>query len=118
MTDRAKSIVAIYLATIACCLAVVSMVEDEYRSRAFRLDLKVMTLELKGQSSIIDRMGVLRNHTRAKAAKMQTAVLLLAIAFAVASPALIANVAGAWFLILTSWVASGSAAYFVWGAVT
>lgn len=117
MTDRYKSLIAIYLSITACCLAVASMKEDDYRSRAFRLDLKVMTLELKGQSSVIDRMGILRNQTRAKAEKMEAAVLLLAIAFAVASPALIAGVAGAWFLIGISWLASSGAVYFAWLAV-
>jgi hypothetical protein len=112
MSERARSLIAIYLAFIACCLAVASMKEDDFKSAANRADLRVTVMEIKGQTNTITGMRSIRNEQRARGDRMEAAVLLLTIAFAVATPALIAGVYGGWMLILVSWVASGSAAYF------
>ena len=112
MTDRGKAYIAIWLSFLACAFAVANMKEDSFRSTASRLDLKVMTLEIKGPSALIPRMGKLRNETRAKAEQMEAAVVLLAIGLAVAAPAMIASMAGAWVLLSVSGIAATSAGYF------
>lgn len=117
MTDRIKSLIAIYLSITACCLILASMKEGNFKSAALRADLRVAVMEIKGHSNTITGIRQIRNDNRQRGEDMERAAMLLAIAFAVASPALIAGVAGAWFLITVSWVASGSAVYFAWLAV-
>lgn len=117
MADRIKSFTALYLVILACALAVVSMKEDDYRSQASRLDLKVMTLELKGQSAVIDRMGVLRNQSRAKAEQFQAAVLLLTIGLVIGSLAALFSAPLAFIPLVFSGIAGAGAGYFVWVAL-
>jgi hypothetical protein len=117
MTDRLKSLTALYLVILGCALAVVSMKEDDYRSRASRLDLKVMTLELKGQSAVIDRMGVLRNQSRAKAEQFEAAMLLLTIGLIIGSLGALFAAPLAFIPLFVSGIAGAGAGYFVWLAV-
>jgi hypothetical protein len=117
MTERMKSYIAVYLATLACVLAIASMQEDNFKSTASRADLRVAVMEVKNQTMGIAGMRKLRNDQRARGERMERAVLLLTIAFAVASPALIASAAGAWFLLYVSGIAVGSAVWFIWTAM-
>jgi hypothetical protein len=118
MTDAIRAFISVYLMAIACAFGLVSIEQGNFESQASRLDLKVMTLELKGQSSVIDRMGVLRNHTRAKAVKMEQAVRLLAIALPVAATALvIAWLPVALMLMGVSMVAVVGSWWFIWTAL-
>lgn len=66
MDDRFKSIIAVYLVLLGCALAVVSMKEDDYRSRASRADLKITTLELKvdNQKFWLSLADLVRDHMR------------------------------------------------------
>jgi hypothetical protein len=114
VVDRFRSVIAVYLVLLGCALAVVSMKENDYRSRASRLDLKVMTLELKGQSAVIDRMGVLRNQARAKAEQFEAAALMLTISLVIGSLAALFAVPIAFVPLIVSWVVMAGAWYFVW----
>jgi len=106
MEAKSRNIWAIYGAVIACAFAIVLMVQNDYDNRASRLDLKIMTLELKGQSSVIDRMGVLRNYTRATAEKLQVVAVLFAVALALFSAAIATDGWGSRFLLGCSLLAS------------
>lgn len=113
-TSPYKNALAVYGALVACILAIVLMLGNNYESKANRLDLKVMTLELKGDSSVIDRMGVLRNHTRAQAENLQVAALLLAIALVLFSTAIVIQNVTIWPLIGASFATSLSSFWLVW----
>jgi hypothetical protein len=117
MVDRLKSLTALYLVILGCALAVVSMKEDDYRSRASRIDLKVMTLELKGQSAVIDRMGTMRNQARAKAEYFEAAILLLTIGLVIGSLSALFAAPLAFIPLVVSGIAGAGAGYFVWVAV-
>jgi hypothetical protein len=106
VTDRLKTLTAL-----------VSMKEDDYRSRASRIDLKVMTLELKGQSAVIDRMGTMRNQARAKAEQFEAAALLLTIGLVIGSLAALFAAPLAFIPLVVSGIAGAGAGYFVWLAV-
>ena len=80
-----KNIITLYLAILSVFIAFTSMLAYDLQANAFRADLKVMTLELKGPSAITARMGTLRNEIRRRAMAMQWAVLSLVIAIALAS---------------------------------
>ena len=105
------NITAAWIAIVVLALGVASDRESEFRQQAQRLDLKVMTLELKGQSAVIDRMGVFRNETRATAEKWEAVVLRLSLAAAIAAVAI--TVTGWMWLMLgfVSIFAAGRAGY-------
>lgn len=113
-TSRFKNVLAIYGSILACCLAVALMIGNNLENKAARLDLKVMTLELKGDSSVIDRMGKLRNLTRAKAETMQVAAIFLVVALALFSIAIGIDEATERSIILGSFFACLCSLYFLW----
>jgi hypothetical protein len=114
MTSKYRKALAIYGAIVACVLAVLLMLGNNLENRAARLDLKVMTLELKGNTSVIDRMGKLRNLTRAKAETLQIAAIFLVVALALFSFAIIIEDAIIWPIVTASYLASLSSTYFLW----
>ncbi len=111
MSKHFSIVLALYMSLVASSLAIVISKGNSYENQALRLDLKVMTLELKGQSSVIDRMGRLRNAVRAKAEVFQTSALLLAIAVTVLAPALSTLNPAIFFLVAVSFIASAYAYY-------
>lgn len=112
MTDRARFILHWYIVIVATALAIILSHHNSMESRALRLDLKVMTLEIKGETDTIIPMGKLRNETRAKAEKLQRSALFLAIALATISPALGAT-SGVRVLVGVSFIAAGVGSVFV-----
>lgn len=101
----------VYVAILGCALAVASMVERNYSETASRLDLKVMTLELKGKST--QKMGILRNDYRRRSVRFQFAVTLLAIAVAMGVASLAIVGGGIWILLGVSLIATASSGYFI-----
>lgn len=85
INSASRNGLAVYGTVLACVLAIVLMVQGNYESTAGRLDLKVMTLELKKQANVIDRMGVLRNRIRAKAEMLQFAAFAFVVSMALFS---------------------------------
>jgi len=85
MTDVRTNVTAAWIAILVLALGVASHFESDHRQQAQRLDLKVMTLELKGTSAVIPRMNRWRNEARAKAEKWERAVLSLSLAAAIAA---------------------------------
>ena len=86
MTDtRLKNLAALWVVVLGFAVILTAQAEDEHRRTAARLDLKVMTLELQGQSAVIDRMGRWRNDERAKANAWEGVVLRLAAAAVLAA---------------------------------
>jgi hypothetical protein len=83
--DVKNDLTAVWIAILVLALGVASDRESQFRQEAQRLDLKVMTLELQGNSSIIDRMGVLRNQKRATAERWESTALSLSLAAAIAA---------------------------------
>jgi hypothetical protein len=112
MTEHWKSLIAIYLAAIACALAAASMKADDFKSAAARADLRIAVMEVKEQTKGITGMRKIRNDQHMRGKKLERAVLLLTIALAVASPALISSAVGAWFLMSVSLLSIGSAGWF------
>ncbi len=97
LLDRSTA-TGVWLILLTLALILSAKFENDYRTRAHRLDLKVMTLELKGQSAIIDRMGRWRNETRATAERFEAAVLSFSAAAAFAGIALAAP--GIWLVVM------------------
>ena len=114
MSNKYRKTLAIYGAILACVLAIVLMLGNNYENRATRLDLKVMTLELKGDASVIDRMGKLRNLIRAKAETLQIAAIFLVVGLALFSIAITIEDAIIWPIVVASFLANVSSIYFLW----
>ena len=86
MTDASlKNLAALWVVILGFAVIVTAQAEDEHRRTASRLDLKVMTLELQGNATVIDRMGRWRNAERAKANQWENVVLRLAAAAVLAA---------------------------------
>lgn len=109
-----RNTLAVYGAIVACVLAIVLMLGNNLENKAARLDLKVMTLELKGDSSVIDRMGKLRNLTRARAETMQVAAIFLVVALALFSIAIVVEESTVWLIVGGSCLACLCSFYFLW----
>jgi len=107
-----KWLARLYLIAVSIALGGTLLLQSDYESKALRLDLKVMTLEIKDQSAIIDRMGKFRNQTRAIAQKLQLAVFLLLIAVILGAEGRRVEGSDDWFLIAVSVMATGAASYF------
>jgi hypothetical protein len=80
-----KNFAALWIVVLGFAVIITTQAEDEHRRTAARLDLKVMTLEIKGQSAVIDRMGRWRNAERAAANAWEDVVLRLAVAAVLAA---------------------------------
>lgn len=112
MSDIRRTGIAIYLAFVACILGVANIAEGNYRELAQRADLKLMVLELKGQSAVIPKFGILRNQKRRIANRIQAGVVLILISLATGTAALVASWRGAQILLGVSGVSLASATYF------
>jgi hypothetical protein len=103
MSDaRLKNLAALWVVVLGFAVIVTAQAEDEHRRTAARLDLKVMTLELKGQSAVIDRMGRWRNAERARANAWENVVLRLAAAAVLAAVSTQAVGFTAWAILMFS----------------
>jgi hypothetical protein len=112
MSDRIRLFIAVYIGFLAAALTITADEEGDLKALANRTDLRVAIMEIKGQTEIIIPTRKLRNDQRRQARSLEQAARLLTIAVAVASPALIASVGGAWLLIGISMIALGGAGYF------
>jgi len=98
MSNARQNVTAAWIALLVLALGVASHFESDHRQKAQRLDLKVMTLELKRTSAVIPRVNRWRNETRATAEKWERAVLSLSLAAAIAAISI--TVTGRMWLLL------------------
>jgi len=110
MTARAK-FTAIWAAILMIAWGLAVKFEGDYRDLAARLDLKILTLEVKGSGAVIPHMNDWRNANRAAAKRLEAAVVALGVAAGVA--AIAAAVTGfAWWALALSLLGAGAAAFF------
>ena len=100
-----KNIAAVWVTILVVAFGLASNQEDNYRQKAQRLDLKIMTLEMTGKPKVIPRMGKLRNESRAMAEVWENRALVLSLATGIAAVSMAASGYMALILLLLSaWI--------------